>query len=337
MPGAAATSECSGHGTDGPSGVRATVTVWHPCRVTDPLVAAHGFDLAPELRRRLRGEPPADALRWVESELGVRVVGARALDGGTSSAVHLLELDGAPRRAVLRRYVLDWVAEEPWIPPNEARVLRALADAPRVPAPRLLAADPDGSVTGTPTVVMSALPGEVVWDPTDRESWLRQLAEVLPVIHAVPVPAGLDAWEPYPPDPDDVPPAWSVCPRDWELAVEMYHGPAPDSDRVFVHRDYHPGNVLWTGGELSGVIDWVSSCVGPPEEDVAHCRANLAIHHGVEVADRFLAIWQDITGRRDYHPYWDLTNVVSMASEEADPGLDALVASAARRLRDTPP
>src|SRR5262249_40933684 len=143
--------------------------VWHPCPVTDPLAAAYGFDLAPELHRRLRGEPPADLLRWVESELGTRVVGARALDGGTSSAVHLLTLAGDPGRAVLRRYVLDWVAEEPWIPPNEARVLRALASTPEIPAPRLLAADPDGSLTGTPTIVMSALPGEVVWDPADRE------------------------------------------------------------------------------------------------------------------------------------------------------------------------
>ncbi len=307
--------------------------MWHPCRVTDPLAAAYGFDLAPELRDRLRGEPPADVLRWVESELGARVVGARALDGGTSSAVHMLTLSGAPDSAVLRRYVLDWVAEEPWIPPNEARVLRALGDAPGVPAPRLLAADPDGSVTGTPTTVMSALPGQVVWEPADPEPWLRQLAEVLPLIHAVPVPPGLDAWAPYPPEPGDVPPAWSAYPRDWELAVELWHGPVPDSDKVFVHRDYHPGNVLWTGDRLSGVIDWVSSCVGPPEEDVAHCRANLAIHHGVAVADRFLAIWQDITGRPDYHPYWDLTNVVSMVPDEANPGLDQFVASAAARLR----
>lgn len=301
--------------------------------MSDPLAAAYGFDLAPELRRRLRGEPPPDVLRWVESELGTRVVGARALDGGTSSAVHLLSLDGGPGRAVLRRYVLDWTASEPWIPPNEARVLRALSSVPEVPAPRLLAADPHGRVTGTPTTLMSALPGEVVWEPADQESWLRQMAEVLPVIHAIPVPAGLADHRPYPPTPGRVPPSWSAYPRAWELAAELYHGPVPASDRVFVHRDYHPGNVLWTGGVLSGVIDWVSSCAGPPEEDVAHCRANLAIHHGVAVADRFLAIWQDITGRRDYHPYWDLTNVVSMVAETADPGLDALVASAAARLR----
>jgi aminoglycoside phosphotransferase (APT) family kinase protein len=104
---------------------------------------------------------------------------------------------------------------------------------------------------------------------------------------------------------------------------------------VFLHRDYHPGNVLWSGGEISGIVDWVSGCIGPPEVDVAHCRANLAVLAGdPEAADRFLELWQSVTGCRDYHPYWDLTTVVSVVSEEPDPALDAFVATAAARLGD---
>src|SRR3954452_5528348 len=73
-------------------------------------------------------------------------------------------------------------------------------------------------------------------------------------------------------------------------------------------------------------------CAGPAEEDIGHCRANLAIRLGQDWADEFLAIWQDLTGKRDYHPYWDLTNVVSFDHQRVEPRLDAFVAAAAARL-----
>ena len=310
------------------------------------MTAAYGFDLHSELHRRLRGEPPPEALRWVEAQIGVRVLSARALEGGTSSAVHLLSVRtpaGLESRVVLRRYVLDWVVEEPEIPGNEALVLRLLAGVDGIPAPRVLAADPDGTATGTPMLVMSVLPGAVVWHPTDQEAWLRGLAELLPAIHAAPAWPELTDWATYPPEPGLVPPPWTKHPRAWEFALELYEGPAPASDRVLVHRDFHPGNILWTdtaipgaeitGITITGIVDWVSSCAGPPQEDVAHCRVNIAQHHGQEVADRFLTRWQQVTGERDYDPYWDLMNVISMVSGEPDPALDEFVAAAAARAR----
>jgi aminoglycoside phosphotransferase (APT) family kinase protein len=306
-----------------------------PGGVTDRLPTAYGFDLDDQLHRRLRSLPPESALAWVESQLGARVVQIRALDGGASSAVHGLSLETPMRTqldVVLRRYVLDWVVEEPWAPGNEATVLTLLDAAASVPAPRLLAADPDGSADGTPMVVMSALSGDVVWEPASVDTWLRRLAEMLPAIHNVAVSSQLRDWAPYPPEPGLVPPPWTKHRWAWERAVEAQAGPPPPSDRVFVHRDFHPGNVLWVDGQMTGVVDWVSSCIGPPEEDVSHCRVNLAQHHGQGEADRFLACWQDITGRRDYHPYWDLTNVVSMVSDEPDPALDEFVVAAAARL-----
>jgi len=295
---------------------------------------AHGYDLGADLHRALRDPPPDVALDWVVAAVGAdSVIEVRPLEGGRSSAVHLLTLQGrsgARVPVVLRRYVLDWVTEEPWAPGNEARILRRLAKT-AVPAPQLLASD-DGRATGTPATVMSVLPGRVVWRPSDRERWLRRLAEMLPLIHAVPVTADLSAWAPYEPIPDLVPPPWSRHPRAWERALELYAGVAPPSDRVFLHRDYHPGNVLWSGGEVSGIVDWVGGCAGPPEGDVAHCRVNLAGAAGMDAADQFLAIWQGLTGRADYHPYFDLTAVVSMVSGTADVALDEFVASAAAKL-----
>jgi aminoglycoside phosphotransferase (APT) family kinase protein len=250
--------------------------------------------------------------------------------------VHRLWLEtrsGVVREVVLRRYVLDWVQDEPWAPGNEALALRLLEPEATVPAPRLLAADLDGEATGTPTILMSALPGRVEWQPDDMETWLRRLAEALPTIHALPVSAELSEWAPYAPTPPGTPPEWSQHPEAWETAFALYAGPQPAADRVFLHRDYHPGNVLWTDHRITGIVDWVSACAGPPEEDVAHCRANLALHHGQEQAERFLRLWRSVAGRQDYDPYFDLTGVVSFSLTEPDPGLDAFVAAAAARLR----
>lgn len=149
-------------------------------------------------------------------------------------------------------------------------------------------------------------------------------------VHAVPVVDPMRRWAPYP--PDGVPPAWTRHRRAWEQAVAAYEGEQPASDRVFLHRDFHPGNVLWEAGRVSGVVDWVSSCTGPPEEDVAHCRVNLARHHGQETADRFLKLWQQARGRTRYNPYWDLVGVVSMGGSPPNERLDEFVAAAAARL-----
>ncbi len=304
--------------------------------MNDASANPHGFDLGAELYGRLRGPVPEQALRWVEAETGDSVVSQRALEGGSSSAVHRLTLratNGAERLVVLRRYVLDWVLDEPWAPGNEALVLGLISSAhSTLAAPELLAADLGGEQVGSPAVLMSALQGDVVWHPADVESWLRRLAEALPTIHALPVSPRLSDWAPYPPADSSLPPRWTRYRSAWETAIGCYYGLRPAGDRVFLHRDYHPGNVLWTGGTITGVVDWVSSCAGPPEEDVAHCRANLAIHLGQDSADRFLQIWQNLTGRPQYDPFYDLTSVLSFDTETPDPGLDEFVAAAAARL-----
>lgn len=289
----------------------------------------YGFELSGDLHQRLRGQLPVPVLAWVEGNVGCRVVGQQPLIGGTSAAIHLVRLDGA-EDVVVQRFVLDWILEEPWAPGNEVTVLELLAGT-AVPAPRVIATDLDGQHTGAPTILMSALPGSLVWDPPDMDVWLDALVSTMQTIHAVPPPAsGLSPWGPY--APEGVPPEWTQARWAWERAIAAYHSEHPLSDAVFLHRDFHPGNVLWRDGAVTGVVDWVSSCVGPPEEDVAHCRVNLARHHGQGVADEFLARWLRVSGRTDYHPYWDLVDVVSMGSATPDPRLDTFVAAAAAKL-----
>lgn len=288
----------------------------------------YGFDIDDELHRQLRAPVPPGVLAWVERQTKCQVIAQQSLEGGQSAAIHRLVLDGRGD-VILQRFVLDWISDEPWAPANEALVLGLLADTP-VPAPEMIAADLEGQDTGVPTVLMTALPGTVVWDPPELGSWLDAVIDVMMNIHSTPAPRELRQWEPY--APENAPPAWTRHHWAWERARTAYHDARPSSDRVFLHRDFHPGNILWQQDAVSGVVDWVSSCAGPVQEDVAHCRVNLAIHHGQTVADRFLQRWIHASGQPEYHPYWDLLTAVSMGGDVPDHQLDEFVAAAAHRL-----
>jgi aminoglycoside phosphotransferase (APT) family kinase protein len=262
--------------------------------------ALHGYELTPADARLLRGPPPPRALAWCEAMTGGRVAQLRALDGGTSSAVHALDLaDG--RALVLRRYVrADWLAEEPGVARREAAALALLRDS-SLPTPRLVASDPTGADAGDPAVLMSRLPGAIEWRPHDLEGFLRGLADLLPAIHGTPPGPGIPDYAPYALE-TRCPPAWTSRPDLWERAFAVFDEPPPSAERRFIHRDFHPGNVLWTGGAVTGVVDWASTSIGAPSADIGHCRMNLAGVLGLGAADRFLAL----TGQADYHPYWDI-------------------------------
>jgi aminoglycoside phosphotransferase (APT) family kinase protein len=276
---------------------------------------AHGFGDDEQTRRLLRSRPPRPALDWAAACLGGPVISARALRGGMSSAVHLLTVqvgDGQRRQAVLRRYVRPELnAEEPDIAGREARALRVARRA------GLLAADPKGTAAGGPAVLMSRLPGRVDWWPSDTDRWLRRLAEVLPAIHATPLrPAdALPRFAPYP-QASYQPPGWARYPAVWERAAEISHRPAPDLPAVLLHRDFHPGNVLWRRGAVSGVVDWPGACTGPAAADVAHCRVNL-LARGADAPQRFTAWWQRAAAAV-YHPWGDIVTVIGFLDDLRD-------------------
>jgi aminoglycoside phosphotransferase (APT) family kinase protein len=276
---------------------------------------AHGFCDDEATRRLLRSRPPRQALAWAAARLGGPVISARALRGGMSSAVHLLTVQDSMgrRQAVLRRYVRPELnAEEPDIAAREARALH-VAENVSVPTPALLAVDPAGTQAGVPAVLMSRLPGRVDWWPSDPGRWLRRLAGVLPAIHAAPLPPAGQIG-PYAPDlpASYQPPPWARYPRIWERAADISRGPAPVLPQVLVHRDFHPGNVLWRRGMVSGVVDWQAACTGPAVADVAHCRVNL-LTLGAGAAGQFTAWWQRAAGA--YHPWADVATIIGFLDD----------------------
>ena len=93
--------------------------------------------------------------------------------------------------------------------------------------------------------------------------------------------------------------------------------PPRETRVVFIHRDYHPTNVLWhSGGAINGVVDWINVCRGPVGVDVAHCRTNLAQMYGPETADRFLDAYLVAAEGFVYDPYWDIDSLLDMSYPE---------------------
>lgn len=95
----------------------------------------------------------------------------------------------------------------------------------------------------------------------------------------------------------------------WERAIELRAAATPAYRATFIHRDFHPGNVLWLRGRCSGVVDWANACRGPAGCDVATCRANLIDLAGSRVADEFLAAYEATIGET-HQPYWELASVL---------------------------
>jgi aminoglycoside phosphotransferase (APT) family kinase protein len=277
---------------------------------------AHGYCDDDATKRLLRTRPPRQALEWAERHLDGTVVSVRALRGGMSSAVHVLTLkhSGGRHQAVLRRYVRPEVNEnEPGLAEREARALQFVEQI-EVPTPQLLAVDPTGDGAGVPALLMTRLPGRVDWWPKDMERWLRRMADVLPKVHAAPLPPSgiICPYAPYA-QTSYQPPVWARRPKVWERAVEISSAPPPEMPVTLVQRDFHPGNVLWRRGAVSGVVDWQATSIGPAVVDVGHCRANLlAFDRGV--ADRFTALWEQASGTT-YHPWADVVTIVGFLDD----------------------
>ncbi len=216
-------------------------------------------------------------------------------------SAQVFRVSGSNRNAVLRLFTnRQWLDLEPDLAVHEAAVLEAIQEA-GLPTPRLIAFDADGGETGHPAVLMSLLPGRL--DLGDGH--VEELAE--PLVRLAEFDPGPFQWT-YRRwvDAADVPvPDW-VEDRETLTAAFSHVADFPEAapDRL-VHRDYHPTNVLWEDGRISGVVDWVNGCLGPTEVDVAHCRLDLAIVNGPHAVERFRDAWERSSGKR-YDPRWDI-------------------------------
>ncbi|WP_328757303.1 phosphotransferase [Streptomyces sp. NBC_00271] len=258
---------------------------------------------------------------WVAKQLpaGRSVRESTALRGGWSSQMRRLTLDDGTG-LVLRSFVKPFYRRHaPGLLAREASVLTLLAPYEDVPTPELHAVDAAAEHCDHPSLLMSSLPGRVRVDEEDLDRRIDLLARQLARIHAV-VPA--DRPRPYQ--------AWTSpervrAPRGalWERAVDVIRREPPAYEGCFLHRDFHPGNVLFTGAgdtlRISGVVDWVETSWGPADLDVAHCSTALALLHGEAYGLGFRARYEAHGGRRpadaEEHLYWRLLDALAYSPD----------------------
>ena len=233
--------------------------------------------------------------RWVERVWDREVATVGALSGGvTSTMLRLDAADGAV--AALRLMTKEpWRRHAPGLLTRERDVQRLLVGT-GVPVPTSLGLDAEGHETSAPAHLMSLLPGRTELRRLDAEV-LARLWQLADTIHAV--EPGADrprAFQSWAHKAKRVLPAWSARDDLWHRAFRLLEEPPPDVEPCFLHRDLHLGNVLWLDGRVTGVVDWVETSWGPAELDVAHATTYLALLHGPDVAERFLALRPGLRG-----------------------------------------
>ncbi|ASQ91992.1 aminoglycoside phosphotransferase family protein [Streptomyces sp. 11-1-2] len=244
-------------------------------------------------------------LAWASGhlEVGERIVGTEALHGGITAEMRRLTIgtrDGGTRDLVLRTFVNVEHAED-WLN-REAGALTLLTGT-GVPAPGLVAVDPTAARCEYPSLLMTHLAGRTVLDDEGLETRVPLLARQLVEIHAV-RPAVRPREYVALTTADTVVTPKCADAAAWAAAIDVIRKPAPPYEGRFLHRDFHPGNVLFddvlspgpAGVRITGVVDWAAASWGPADLDVAHCSTNLALLHGPAWGLRFAEAYEEAGG-----------------------------------------
>ncbi|MFI6547971.1 alpha/beta fold hydrolase [Streptomyces prunicolor] len=260
---------------------------------------------------------------WVAKQLGDgrAVADTRPLYGGWSSQMRRLSLDDGTD-LVQRTFVKPFFRHHgPGLLAREASVLALLAGQEGIPAPELVAVDATAEHCDHPTLLMSALPGRVRVDAADLDRRLDLLAAQLVRVHGVVPderPRTYQAWT----SPERVRAPDGAL---WERAVDVIRRDPPPYEGRFLHRDFHPGNVLFTGAgaelRITGVVDWVETSWGPADLDVAHCSTALALlhgpEHGLDFRERYEAHGGCQLADDSDHLYWRLLDALHYCPDAA--------------------
>jgi aminoglycoside phosphotransferase (APT) family kinase protein len=202
--------------------------------------------------------------------------------------------------------VLRLMTNEPWrthgaqLTSRERAAQLALASTP-VPAPTSIALDAAGSAVGVAAHLMSRLPGS---PPVQVDAAvLSSVAAMLATIHDEQPVNPFGSYQSWAWEAKWVVPPWTQHPASWQRAFSILSEEPPAHDPTFLHRDYSHRNLLCTGDDISGVVDWVETSTGPAWLDAAHASTNLALAFDLDPARSFIAAYAELTGREPDR-YW---------------------------------
>lgn len=260
-------------------------------------------------RRHLVSRPSDDGLRKLAGSVsrGSRCIRIRRLRGGLGTATHVITLERRSGRTfdvVIKRFRRDQadVAREEWAKTVYAHRLPVTSPEP--------IAYEERDWFGMPVIVISKLDGgpELAFDEPER--WYEQIVDAMLAIGSVSttrLPAAVRGRVPG--REFDIPGGLRRTPLVL-AAFEEAKRLAPRALRqelVIGHGDLHPGNMLWSRGRLTGLVDWSSCNLQFPTRELVYCRTELAVLFGAREADSLVGVYERRSGRVVEHlRFWDL-------------------------------
>jgi aminoglycoside phosphotransferase (APT) family kinase protein len=221
-----------------------------------------------------------------------RVGAALPLSGGVSAEVHAVTVrydDDRTEEVVVRRHRAIAGKPEAGARASLEYALLGVLHGRGVPTPR-----PRGLIPPD-TLVLDRMPGST----TLPDGAAAPMAAALAAIHATPL-RGLPAL-PLREDPQVALRAWLP-----DLLGEQRLA-GVGATPCLLHGDFWPGNLLWSNGTLSVVLDWEDAALGDAMSDVACARVELACAAGEAVAEAFTTHYLTLTSTNaEGLAAWDL-------------------------------
>lgn len=257
---------------------------------------------------------------------GSSVHGVEKLPSGRSSLTFRAEAEGGISGPVVVKVAppgLDPVRNRDVL--RQSRLLKALADAPGVAVPEVLAEDEGDPPETPPLFVMRHVEGEDLepyyqGEPPSRQvpaelARVRELAaaRMLAALHAVDptavglgdepavtLPEEIDRWEnAFATVPEELRPGADAVAAGLRESI-----PAP-MEPVILHGDFRLGNMLCSGEEIGAVIDWEIWSLGDPRVDLAWMllmadpeRPEVRGGEGMPALDEIVAAYEEAAGRK---------------------------------------
>ena len=183
-----------------------------------------------------------------------------------------------------------------------------------IPAPEPLYLDETGELLGIPGIVSGFIEGGQVSRPEDVTSWSVDIARMLLRVHDI-SPSSEERSRIY----DGREMGLYFLGGNWPDTMAGHPLTAPIFDAVldlraglrrvppvFLHMDYWPGNILWSQGQISGLVDWDAASYGDPALDVGYFRMNMYLRGIKEAADIFLDYYESESGPVENLGFWEL-------------------------------
>lgn len=259
---------------------------------------------------------------------GDRLRAVTALKGGVSADVYRLDLEtiGLQRFSTVLR--VHGATHNGHNAALEYQLLQCLSDA-GLAVPKPIAFDDSRAITHHPYLLLAHIDGYSTIPVQSVNACITTAANVLAAIHSLPT----TALPRLPLRVDPLPELFTFLPHSTEWEPLRTHlgqcGSTTFTEApALLHGDFWPGNWIWQGTELAGVIDWEDAAIGDPLSDVACACLELRYLYGTDGADMFvqayarhraldprrLALWQAYVAAAGQH---------SMAQWGLDPTLEA--------------